>query len=369
MVRLSKQQKLQAYLNQRNACNQGTAMNKSPSICILRLSAIGDVCHTLAVVQAIQRQYPNAEITWIIGKTEAALMNGIPNVELLPYDKKSGWKGIWTLWQTLSNKRFDYLLNMQTAFRASVLSLGIKAKTKVGFNRDRAREGQWLFTNQKVEMTNSPHVLDGQMMFAKAIGVQELNVDWYLPVSAQDLEYAKQFIDHSRKNVLIAPCSSKKEKDWVPERYAEIARFLGEKNCNVLIAGSPSNYEIETAQKICELAPNSHNLSGKTNLKQLTALIKQVDLVISSDSGPAHIATTQHTPIIGLYAVHNPLRTGPYQDLDKIVSVYDEAVLASYGKSWQQLPWATKAKGKNWMERITVEQVKQKVVETLGLNR
>lgn len=344
-------------------------MNKPLSICILRLSAIGDVCHTLAVVQAIQRQYPTAEITWIIGKTEATLMRDIPNVALISYDKKSGWQGIWALWKMLANKRFDYLLNMQTAFRASLLSLGIKAEKKIGFNRDRAREGQWLFTNQKVEMTRSPHVLDGQMMFAKAIGVQDLSASWYLPISAQDLDYSAQFLDRSRKNVLIAPCSSKKEKDWLPECYAEIARFLRQQNINVLIAGSPSEYEMETAQKICDLSPNCVNLAGKTNLKQLAGVIKQVDLVISSDSGPAHIATTQNTPIIGLYAVHNPRRTGPYQDLDKVVSVYDDVIWENYGKNWQELAWATKAKGENLMNRITVEQVMKKVVETLHINR
>lgn len=337
------------------------------SLCILRLSAIGDVCHTLAVVQAIQRQYPTAEITWIIGKTEAGLMTGIPNVTLIPYDKKSGWKGILTLWHTLSDKRFDYLLNMQTAFRASLLSIGIKAKRKVGFNRDRAREMQWLFTNHKVEQTNSPHVLDGQMMFAKAIGVQDLSVSWNLPISTQDRDYSMQFIDHSRKNVLLAPCSSKKAKDWLPERYAEIAYWLGEQNVNVLIGGSPSEYEMQTAAKIIKLAPNCVNLAGKTNLKQMAALIQQVDLVISSDSAPAHIATTQATPIIGLYAIHNPARTGPYRDLDKVVSVYETAVLAQYGKPWQELPWATRAKGDSLMVQISVEAVKQKVLETLQL--
>lgn len=342
-------------------------MNTPLSICILRLSAIGDVCHTLAVVHAIQRHYPNAEITWIIGKTEASLMSGIPNVTLIPYDKKSGWKGIFTLWRELGNKRFDYLLNMQTAFRASILSLGIKAKRKVGFNRDRAREMQWLFTNQKVEQTASPHVLDGQMMFAKAIGVQDLSTEWHLPISTQDHDYSAQFIDHSRKNVLLAPCSSKKVKDWLPERYAEIARWLGEQHINVLIGGSPSKYEMDTAAKIAELAPNCVNLAGKTNLKQMAALIKQVDLVISSDSAPAHIATTQHTPIIGLYAVHNPARTGPYRDLDKVVSVYEQAILAQYGKPWQQLPWATRAKGDNLMAQISMAEVKQKIVEVLGV--
>lgn len=337
-------------------------------ICILRLSAIGDVCHTLAVVQAIQRHYPEAEITWIIGKTEASLMQGIPNVTFIPYDKKLGCKGIFTLWAKLRHKRFDFLLNMQTAFRASILSLGIRANTKIGFNRDRAREGQWLFTNQKVDITHSPHVLDGQMMFAKAIGVTDLQPKWNLPVSTQDLTYASQFIDPSRLNVLIAPCSSKREKDWLPERYAEIARFLSEKNVHVLIAGSSSHYEQQVASKICDLSPNSYNLAGKTNLKQLAGVIKQVNLVISSDSGPAHIATTQHTPVIGLYAIHNPRRTGPYQDLDKVISVYDEAILTTFGKPWEQLPWATKAKGATWMEKITIEQVKQKILETLQIN-
>ncbi|QLB18523.1 glycosyltransferase family 9 protein [Mannheimia granulomatis] len=343
-------------------------MNSKPlSICILRLSAIGDVCHTLAVIQAIQRHYPTAEISWIIGKTEAVLMKDIPNVTLIPYDKKAGWKGMFTLWQQLSHKRFDFLLNLQTAFRASILSLGIKAKKKIGFNKDRAREGQWLFTNQKVEITDSPHVLDGQMMFAKAIGVTDLSATWHLPVSQADLTFASQLIDSERKNVLIAPCSSKKEKDWLPERYAEIANWLIEQNINVIVAGSPSAYELETAAKIQQLSPKCQNIAGKTTLKQLAAVIQKVDLVISSDSGPAHIATSQHTPVIGLYAIHNPRRTGPYQDLDKVVSVYDEAILKSYGKPWQQLAWATKAKGKDWMEKITVEAVKEKIVETLKI--
>lgn len=344
-------------------------MNKPLSLCILRLSAIGDVCHTLAVVQAIQRQYPDAEIDWIIGKTEASLMKEIPNVTLIPYDKKSGWKGIVTLWKQLAHKRFDFLLNMQTAFRASILSLGISAKQKIGFNRDRAREGQWLFTNQKVEQCSSPHVLDGQMMFAKAIGVQDLTPQWSLPISQADLSYAAQFIDPNRKTVVIAPCSSKTEKDWLPERYADVANFLIAKNIQVIICGSPSAYEMEAAHKIQQLALNSLNIAGKTTLKQLAAVIRQADLVLSSDSGPAHIATTQHTPVIGLYAIHNPRRTGPYQDLDKVISVYDEAVLTDYGRTWDQLPWATKAKAKEWMKLIQVEQVKQKVIECLGITR
>ena len=95
------------------------------SLCILRLSAVGDVCHALAVVQHIQRYWPQTKLTWIVGKTEMGLLSGIEGVELVPYDKKSGWKGVWNLWMFLKNNKFDALLNMQTAFRASIISLGI----------------------------------------------------------------------------------------------------------------------------------------------------------------------------------------------------------------------------------------------------
>ncbi|MBF1230660.1 MAG: ADP-heptose--LPS heptosyltransferase I, partial [Haemophilus parainfluenzae] len=99
------------------------------------------------------------------------------------------------------------------------------------------------------------------------------------------------------------------------------------------------------------------NAAGKLTLPQLAALIRQVDLVLSPDSGPAHIATTQGTPVIGLYAYHNPLRTGPYRNLANVVSVYEENVQKEQGKPSIELPWATKLKGKNLMAEIQVEQV------------
>ncbi len=347
-------------------------MKKNLSLCIIRLSAIGDVCHTLAVVQAIQRQYPDAEITWIIGKTEAMLMQDLPNIRLIPFDKKSGWKGIFTIWKQLAHKRFDFLLNMQTAFRASILSLGIKADKKMGFNKDRAREMQWIFTNQKVEQTTSPHVLDGQMMFAKAIGVTDLTPKWQLPIPEETIEKAKQWLDPIRKNVVISPCSSKAEKDWLIERYADIANWLIAQNINVILVGSPVKRELEMTACIQQLAPNVQNFVGNTSLKELAALLKLADLVISPDTGSAHIASIQGTPVIGLYAIHNPRRTAPYNAQQNVISVYDEAVQDYYGKSWQVLPWATKAKsktGENLMARISVESVKQKVVEILAINR
>lgn len=337
------------------------------SLCILRLSAVGDVCHALAVVQRIQAYYPHTKITWIVGKTEASLLAGLPNVTLVPYDKKTGWKGVFALWKQFKSTHFDALLNMQTAFRASVLSLGIKAKYKIGFGKKRSREGQWLFVNRRVEDPVSPHVLDGFMAFAEYIGVAKAEPTWQLAISEQDRQFAQQFIDPTRKNLLISPCSSKAEKDWLVERYAEVANIAHQHNVNVIFCSSPAKREVEMVEKItalCDFTPT--NAAGKTNLKQLAALIEKVDLVLSPDSGPAHIATTQGTPVIGLYAYHNPLRTAPYHNLANVVSVYEENVQKEFGKPSSELPWATKLKGKNLMAEIQVEQVIAQM-KTLGL--
>ncbi len=333
--------------------------NKAPkSLCILRLSAVGDVCHALAVVQCIQAYYPETKITWIIGKTESTLLEGIPNINLVIYDKKTGWQGIFNLWRQIKNERFDALLNMQTAFRASVLSLGIKAKYKIGFGKKRSREGQWLFVNRRVNDPVSPHVLDGFMAFAEYIGVPKAAPAWRLAISEQDRQFAQQFIDPSRKNLLISPCSSKAEKDWLVERYAEVANIANQHNVNVIFCSSAAKRELEMVGKItalCDFTPI--NAAGKTNLKQLAALIEKADLVLSPDSGPAHIATTQNTPVVGLYAYHNPLRTAPYHNLANVVSVYEQNVLREFGKPSSELPWVTKLKAKNLMAQIQVEDV------------
>ncbi|WP_424409295.1 glycosyltransferase family 9 protein [Pasteurella sp. PK-2025] len=328
------------------------------ALCILRLSAIGDVCHALAVVQQIQRYWQDTKITWIVGKTEAQLLAGIPNVELIVYDKKTGWRGVLTLWKTLRKQRFDALLNMQTALRASVISLGIHAKYKIGFGQQRAREGQWLFTNKRVEDPSNPHVLDGFMAFAHYLGVPTSSPTWQLAISEADRQAVAGYLDPTRKNLLISPCSSKKEKDWLVERYAQVANLANQHHVHVILCASPAPREmamIEQIKALCDFQPT--DLAGKTNLKQLCALIGMVDLVISPDSGPAHMATMQGTNVIGLYAYHNPLRTGPYHNLDNVVSVYEQHVQKEFGKSSDQLPWATKLKGKNLMADISVEAV------------
>ncbi|MGL5336256.1 MAG: glycosyltransferase family 9 protein, partial [Enterovibrio sp.] len=163
------------------------------AICVLRLSAIGDVCNAIAAVQAIEKHWPSTHITWIAGKAEAALLTPLlPKVRVIAFDKNQGVAGMRAIWQALCDTHFDALLHMQTALRASLLSFGIKARYRLGFAKDRSSDLQRFFVNHCVPSPNSLHVLDGFMAFAHELGVPQAPPNWDIHLNDVDIAWAKQ---------------------------------------------------------------------------------------------------------------------------------------------------------------------------------
>ncbi|GAB7225762.1 glycosyltransferase family 9 protein [Vibrio owensii] len=328
------------------------------SLCILRLSAIGDVCNTIATVQAIQKQWPETHITWITGKLEAQLLQAIDDVEVIVFDKKAGLDGYKSLWKQLKGRKFDALLHMQYAIRASVATLGIKAKCKLGFSSDRSQDFQTLFTNVKVPSPGSLHVADGLMAFAHQIGVPQSELTWSLSYSEQDARWAETQLQADKPNLLLVPGASKAYKNWNAKGYVDVINYARDKGWNVILAGSPAKVEVDLANEIQALLREPClNLVGESSILQMLALIDKVEMVIAPDTGPAHMASAMNTPIIGLYAHHNPIRVGPYRYLKYAVSVYEEVILAETGKTSQELSWRTRAKDEAAMNRITSDRV------------
>lgn len=328
------------------------------SLCLLRLSAIGDVCHAVAMVQAIQRQYPQLQITWVIGKLEYQLLKHLPGIEFVIFDKSQGWRSYFNLHKALKGRRFDVLLHMQVALRATLASLAISAKVRVGFDRARAKEGQWLVTNHRVEPLAQPHVLDGFMGFAKAIGVSDITPSWNIPVPQADTEFAQRQIADGEKVLVICAAASKAERNWLPERYAAVAQHAVNKGYRVILCGGPTALEKTLADDIANAcSAKLDNLVGKTSLTQLLVLLKRASLVLAPDTGPAHMAVTQGTPVIGLYAHSNPGRTGPYLSQQYVVSAYQEAIASQQSG---EVKWGTRAKGEHLMALISVDAVIEK---------
>lgn len=328
------------------------------SLCILRLSAIGDVCNTIAAVQAIQKQWPTTQITWVTGKLEAQLIKDLKGIDVIVFDKKQGWKGYTQLWKELKGQKFDALLHMQYAFRASIATLGIKAKYKLGFDTARSQDFQTLFTNVKVPSPKETHVLDGLLAFVKCLGVKDIKASWQLDYNFHDKTWAEQKITPDRKNLVIVPAASKGYKNWTAEGYATVITHAQKQGWNILLAGSPSQIEQDLASDIERLTSNPvTNLVGKSSLKQMLALLDLADLVIAPDTGPTHMANAMNTPVIGLYAHHNPERTGPYLYREYVVSAYDEAIKAETGKDKSELSWRSRVKDKQAMQRIQAKDV------------
>ncbi|MBL4910301.1 MAG: glycosyltransferase family 9 protein [Alteromonadaceae bacterium] len=340
------------------------------SLCILRLSAIGDVCHAVAMLQQVQKQWPQIKITWVIGKVEANLLSGLSGVEFVIFDKKAGWQGYKNLWRQLRNRQFDILFHMQVALRASLVSLCIPAKIKLGFDRQRAKEGQWLFSNKKIMTQTNPHVLDGFMGFAQMLGVSTTSIEkpsWQMPLTEQHQLWASEQLITKKPIAVISPAASKTERNWLVERYAEIADHLAERGFQVVICGGSTVKEKELAANIISLANTDIiNLVAKTSLKQLLAVLKLAHLVIAPDTGPAHMAVTVSTPVIGLYAHSNPHRTGPYNYQHYVVSCYKQVIEQQHNKPLIDLPWGIRAKGGNLMANIEVEQVKDKIRQLIA---
>ncbi|MCQ8891054.1 glycosyltransferase family 9 protein [Pseudoalteromonas carrageenovora] len=332
------------------------------SICILRLSAIGDVCHAVSAVQAIQKAHPNAKITWVMGKVEAMLLADLPGVELVIFDKKEGKAALKKLKNTFKGKQFDVLLNMQVALRAGFVARCIPAKVKLGFDWARSKELHSLFINKRIAAQKEAHVLEGFKGFAKAIGVNDYEPSWQMPYTREDEVKADELLGQdylANKLFVISPAASKAQRNWLPERYAALAEHARAQGFNVALTGGPTELEVNLAENIIKHCNSPVlNLVGKTKLKELLCVLKRADLVLAPDTGPAHMAVTVGTPVIGLYAHSNPARTGPYLYQDYVVEVYHKNLLKQTGKTAQQVPWGTRVKGDDLMGQISVESVK-----------
>ena len=332
------------------------------SLCILRLSAIGDVTHVLPMLNCVRRQWPDCKITWIIGKLEYQLVHDIPGVEFIIYDKSTGNEANRQLKQTLKNRQFDVLLHMQISLRASLASRHIHATHRIGFDFKRARNFQWLFSNRKIPFVPKQHVLDSFLEFAKLMGVNTDIIEWNIPVPEEDKTFIQQSVPEGNY-VVINPSASNAVRNWGADHYATIVDFLYEKyNLHTVLSGGPAQTERALSQNI---AQESHNkptvLTGKTSLKQLAALLQGARLVIAPDTGPAHIANAMGTKVIGLYANSNPYRTGPYSCIDYTANKYPQALMETYKKSVEEVRWGRRVRRDDIMEFIKKDDVIEKI--------
>lgn len=341
------------------------------NVCVVRLSHIGDTCHALAVVRALQDTWPETQLTWIIGKTEAGLMGDVPGVEFIIFDKSKGREAYREVGTRLRDRSFDVALCLHASMRANGIYRRIRTPIRLGYDFKRARDFQWLFTNQRIEAARNQHVLDAMMSFARQIGVPDRDLRWDIPLSDSQREFARRHLDDEEPSLVISPCSTQRARNfrnWNAANYAAAANHARKKfGCRIILTGGPSELEQEYGQTISRLCDgDTVNLIGKTSLKELLALLDAADALIAPDSGPAHMATTVGTPVIGLYATSNPDRSGPYLSRALTVNAYPEATKRFLGKSPDQLRWGQRVREAGAMDLIRLRDVNDKIDYVFG---
>jgi heptosyltransferase I len=338
--------------------------NEPPkSVCILRLSAIGDVCHVVPVLRTLQQAWPDTKFTWVIGKVEHKLLGSMTDVEFVVFDKSSGFAGIRQIKQLLKNRRFDLLLHMQLAIRASALALAIPARVKLGFDLPRARELQWMFTTHRIDRSERQHVLDSFFGFAEALGIRDRVLRWDIPIPESARVYAQNLIPDGTLTMVISPCSSHRLRNWRPEYYALVADFaINAYGMRIVLCGGRSQIEKRMGEQIvAHMRQPCVNAIGKDTLIELLATLERATLILTPDSGPAHMATAVGTPVLGLYAATNPLRAGPYLSRQLCIDKYDAASRALLGKPATEIRWTTKIEREGVMDLITPDDVIKKL--------
>ena len=349
-------------------------LSSSPkNICLLRLSAIGDVTHMLPIVRTLQHYWPETKITWIIGRLEHQLVGDIEGIEFIIFDKSLGWRAYKNLHQTLRKRRFAICLHMQVSMRANMASLCIKAPIKLGFDKVRAKDYQWLFSNARIKAVERQHVLDGFFEFLSAIGLNHKRLRWDIPIPQEDMQWAASMVGE-RKVLVINPSSSQRAnnwRNWPANRYAQLIYYaIRQYGMRIVLTGGSANNETQLAEDIVKdnifneqpcLLDDIQILVGKTSLKQLAAVMQQACAVIAPDTGPAHIANAVGVPVIGLYVSSNPKRTGPYASQETSINQYPAALLKYEGLTEQEAPWGKRVRNPKAVDLITLNMVKEKL--------
>lgn len=296
-------------------------------VCIVLLSAVGDVVHTLPIVNALKRDDPTRHITWLLQPGPATLVRGHPSVDdIIVVERSRGWRGFLDARRALEARQFDIALALQDYIKAGVLTAFTRAPVRLGFDRARARDLSWLFTNVHLPPHARQHVQDEYLEFLSALGVPAAPIEWQAGPRGAERDWQREFVSRfDRPIASLVIGSSRPEKDWLPDRWAELARVLHDTyGLAPVIVGARTPREVATEQTILAGAPDVMSALD-SGLPRLTAILDASALVVSLDTGPLHLAVALGKPVVSLLGYTNPLRYGPYRRFqDLVINAYGE---------------------------------------------
>jgi heptosyltransferase I len=337
-------------------------MDAAPrSIAVLRMSALGDVVMTLPLLRTLQKAFPRTKIHWIVSRPFDTIVQGISGIELIVIDKPRGPLSFWRLYRQMQAYDFDWLLVPQASMRANLVTAVTRARRKIGFGARHSRDLQRYFVNETVP-AEPEHLIDSFLQFAAYVGAREHVRDWDLPLRPDEHAWARTQVEECTGiKLAVVLAASKPERNWPVARYCEaLERVAARWPLSVVLIGGPGAAERALAGALHqELRIPVLDMVGRTDLRQLAALLGQVDALLAPDTGPLHIAQAMGKPVVGLYAVAPSKKTGPYVEPQWTVDVFAEAAAAILGR--ERMGWRQRVHDERALRLITVEAVVDKI--------
>jgi heptosyltransferase I len=275
--------------------------------------------------------------------------------EILIFDRARGWKAFAEVRSELAKRSFDLVLNLQVYFKAGIVTSFTRAPVKLGFDRARARDFNWLFTNRKIPARPVQHVQDQYFEFLSALGVSPDPVEWDLGPWPKERAWQSEFVASNERPIAsIVVATSKPEKDWFPERWAEVCDALyDEYGVQAVLVGGTSERERHAERVIIAKARHRPRTELGSGLRKLVSILDASALVLSPDTGPLHMSVALDTPVISLMGYTNPKRTGPYRR-------FHDLIVDAYGDPGEDYPISMENRPGR-MKRIETKHVLEKI--------
>ena len=290
-------------------------------IALLKPSALGDIIHALPVLTALRRRYPHTHITWVVNQVYAPLLCGHRDLDdVLPFDRRAshrGWRAAVRSWLTflseLRRRRFDLVIDLQGLSRTALMMAATGAKRRVGLST--AREGAtWTYTDVvPVADFNAIHAVDRCWRIAEAFGVGDVPKEFHIPIPDDARRWAEATTNgYPRPWLMLGPGARWMTKRWPPQHFAALARrawdiFGG----TVFFVGGDEETPAALAVRR-RLSGPSLDLTGRTTLPRLAALLERADAMLANDTGPLHLAAALGRPIVAPYTCTRVRLNGPY---------------------------------------------------------
>lgn len=309
------------------------------NILIVKMSAIGDVIHTLPALNAIRQHYPEARITWLVEEAAYDLVEGHEALDRVLVSKRKRWlkdlrgpgcfkvvKEAYNFLKGLRDTRYDLILDFQALLKSGILIALASGKRKIGFDKGMEHmEYSYLFLNERIPAVDMEHhALVRSMMLLNALGIETHEIEYKLPVSDRDRNRVDDLLERhrlkmGRKLVAVNPMAKWETKLWPENKFAQLAdRLIEQIDARIIFTGSPKD-RLVIDEIISTMQGRAVNLAGETTLKMLAALYTKTDIVVSTDTGPMHMAAAIGTPVVALFGPTAPWRTGPYGSGHQIV--------------------------------------------------